>query len=440
MFYQDRHHVARGLQYRPQRQLIRIAMDLALDPGIIQRRRRRTALIGAALLAVLCLAAWAINRAVGPSVDAAGVMLAQVHVGNIANTINASGIVIPIHEELVSSPIQTHIAKVHAKLGQQVQAGELLLELDDRTIVLAIDGIKEQLAQQENRILALTLELEQKKKQTVSAIELLELDLQAARVKLGRSQTLRKAGGVSAEDLLTAELNVQRIEIQLRQQREQIGDNQRVTSSNIEGARLQKNILQKQLAQQQQQLEQAHVRAPFAGMLTSLMAEEGASVGVGQLVAKVSELNNYKVEASLSDFHARALGEGQAVVVEQNNVKLDGKVQTILPEIQNGTVKLLVTLAQPNHPILRNKLRVEVNIVTEQKKNTLLADSGPAFNGRGPQDIFVVRDGVARKTTLNIGASDGKSVEILSGARAGDSLIISDTSRYKERDSVRVAQ
>jgi HlyD family secretion protein len=415
-------------------------MDQALNPAIIARRKRKTALTIAALLASLCVAAWGINRAVSPSVDAGGVMLAEVRVGNIANTINASGIVIPVHEEFVSSPIQTRVAKVQAKLGQQVQAGELLLELDNRTILLAIDAIREQLAQQENRILALTLEMEQKRKQLVSAIELLELDLEATRVKLGRYQTLRKAGGVSAEDLLTAELNVKRNEIQLRQQHEQIADSKRVTSSNIEGARLQKNILQKQLLQQQELLAQTQVRAPFAGMLSWLLADEGASVATGQLVAKVSELNNYKVEASLSDFHARALGAGQKVLVEQGNVKLDGQVQTVLPEIQNGTVKLLVTLAQPNHAMLRNKLRVEVNILTEQKKNTLLADYGPAFNGRGPQDVFVVRDGVARKTTLDIGASDGKSVEILSGARAGDKLIISDTSRYKERDSVRVNQ
>jgi len=123
---------------------------------------------------------------------------------------------------------------------------------------------------------------------------------------------LRKAGGVSAEDLLTAELNVKRIEIQLRQHHEQQDDNKRVTGSNIEGARLQKSILQK-------------------------------------------------------------------LLVEQGNVRLNGEVQTVLPEIQNGTVKLLVTLREPHHAMLRNKLRVEVNILTEQRQNTLLADAGPAF-------------------------------------------------------------
>lgn len=413
-------------------------MDQPLSLHITARRRATIALVVAAVLATVCLAAWGLNRAVGASVAADSVSIATVRAGGIANTINASGIVIPVHEEQVASPIQSRVARVHARLGQQVQAGDLLLELDNRSVVLAIDNIKEQLALQENRIVALTQELDQKRKQLVSAIELLQLDLQATRVRLGRYQTLRKAGGVSAEDLLTAELNVQRNEIALRQQQELIEDSRRATSTNIDGARLQKNILNKQLQEQQLLLAQTAVRAPFAGMLSSLLADEGASVAIGQMLARVSEPNNYKVEASLSDFHARALDPGQAVLVEQGNVKLKGVVQTILPEIQNGTVKLLVVLDEPHHSMLRNKLRVEVNIITEQKKNTLLVDAGPAFNGRGPQDVFVVRDGVARKTTLDIGAGDGKVVEILQGARAGDRLITSDTSRYQDRDTVRI--
>ena len=102
-------------------------MDTNISPAIIASRKRKTALLVAAVLATLSLTAWAINRAVSPSVDASNVSIATVRTGAIANTINASGIVIPVHEELVSSPIQTRVAKVHAKAGQQVQAGELLL-------------------------------------------------------------------------------------------------------------------------------------------------------------------------------------------------------------------------------------------------------------------------------------------------------------------------
>jgi HlyD family secretion protein len=414
-------------------------MDQPVSQHTINQRRRLKLAAGAALLATLCATAWTINRAVRPTIGAADIRVAEVHRGAIANTINASGVVIPVHEELVSSPFQTYVAKVHAKLGQQVKAGELLLQLDDAAIRLALDGVKEQLAQQDNRILGLTLEMEQKRKQLVSSIELLELDLQSTQVKHQRFQTLRKSGAVSGEDMLTAELNVKRTEIQLRQQRELIEDVKRATRSSIEGAKLQQAILRKQLEQQQQLLAQASVRAPFAGMLTALMADEGASVATGQLVAKVSELNNYRVEATLSDFHARSLETGQAVRVEQNGKQLAGTVQTILPEIQNGAIKLLVALAQPHDPQLRNKMRVDVNIVTEQKTGALIIDGGAAFNGRGPQPAFLVRDGVARKGLVNIGAGDGQSVEIVAGARPGDRFIVSDISRFKDADSIRIA-
>jgi HlyD family secretion protein len=410
-------------------------MDQPVSQHAIVRRRLLKLAIGVGSLATL----WGINQAERLTVTASEIVIAQVRRGAIANTIGASGVVIPVHEELVSSPIQTHVAKVHAKLGQQVQAGELLLQLDDTAIRLALDGVKEQLAQQDNRILALTLEMEQKRKQLVSSIELLELDLQSAAAKLQRFQTLRKSGAVSGEDMLTAELNVQRTEIQLRQQRELIEDVKRSTRSSIDGARLQQAILRKQLAQQQQLLAQASVRAPFAGLLTALLAEEGASVATGQLVAKVSELNNYRVEATLSDFHARAIETGQAVRIEQNGKQLAGTVQTILPEIQNGAIKLLVALELPHDPQLRNKMRVDVNIVTEQKAGALIVDSGAAFNGRGRQPVFLVRDGVARKGLVEIGAGDGRSVEIVAGARLGERIIVSDISRFKDVDSIRIA-
>ena len=414
-------------------------MDIAINPLTLQRRRRLLMLAAAALLAALCASAWAVNRALRPSVDAADIRIAEVRRGDIANAINAAGVVIPVHEELVTAPIQTRVAKVRAKLGQNVIAGQVLLELDDRTIRLALDSLKEQLAQQENRIDALTLELAQKRKQLTSSIELLEIDLHSATVKRERYTTLRKAGGVSGEDMLTAELNVTRFEIQLRQQRELIEDTRRATSTSIAGARLQKSILQKQLAQQEQLLAQTLVRAPFAGMLTMLVEEEGASLAMGQQVARVSEPNNYRVEASLSDFHATSLVPGQRVTVEQGKTVLTGKVQTVLPEIQNGTIKLMVTLDQPSHAALRNKMRVDVNIITEQKSGALIADSGPAFNGKGRQAAYVIRDGVARRTLVELGAGDGKVVEIVAGAAPGDRIIVSDISAIKEYETVRVS-
>lgn len=413
-------------------------MDQAIPLDIVRRRTRVRFASALLLAASLCAAALGLNRALRPSVSAADVVIAEVRRGNVDNTVNAAGVVIPVHEEVVASPGASRVARVHAKPGQRVAQGDLLLELDDREIRLALEALKEQLAQQENRVTVLTQELDQKRTQTASAIELLAIDLQAARATLERNEKLRASGLVSGENLLTAQLNVQRTEIQLRQQRALLDATRRTTASNIAAAELQKAILHKQIAQQEQLLDRTRVRAPFGGMLTWLLEEEGASVAAGQLVARVSELDNYRVEATLSDFHARQLAPGQPVRVEQNGETMAGTVHTILPEIQNGTIKLLVDLARPRNEHLRNKMRVDVNVVTQRRANVLVVDSGPAFNGRGPQPAFVVRDGVARRTTLDLGAGDGKVVEVVAGARAGDRVVVSDTADFKHRDSIRI--
>jgi len=415
-------------------------MDQALAPAFIARRQRLRLAFGALLLAALAAAGWGLNRLLRPSVALSEIVVSTVRKGDVASTVNASGVVIPVREEVVASPAASRVAKVHAKPGQQVEAGDLLLELDDREIRLALDALQEQLAQQENRVALLKVELDQKHKALASSIELLELDLLSARARRERNQKLRQSGLVSGEDLLASELNVKRTEIQLRQQREQIADSRRATAGGIGAANLQKAILTKQIAQQERLLAQAQVRAPWAGMLTSLVQEEGASVAAGQLLARVSEMNNYRVEATLSDFHARLLAPGQRVRVEQNGEILAGRVHTILPEIQNGTVKLLVDLDQPGNPHLRNKMRVDVGIVTEQKTGALVIDAGAAFNGSGPQDAFAVQGGEARKTTLRLGGGDGKLVEVVSGARPGERFIVSDTRAFKDLDRIRITE
>lgn len=413
-------------------------MDRPISDDTLRQRRRVTrAWIAGVALATL-FAVWVVNRLLTPSVAMADLRIAEVHRGGIANTISAAGVVVPVHEEQVPSPIDTRVARVRVKAGQAVAAGDLLLELDDHTIRLEIENLQEQIAQQEVRIQALTLEMQQKQKQLASDIELLQLDLEAAKVKLGRYQRMQQLGATSASDLDAAALAVKRNEIELRQKRESVNDVGRATRTDIQAAQLQKDILLKQLAQQQALLAQTQVRAPFAGMLTWVLTDEGASVAKGQLVAKVSELHNFRVEATVSDFYARYLGAGQVVRVGYSGRILAGRVQTILPEIQDGTVTLMVALDHPDDPLLRNKLRVDANIVTEQKTDTLVADSGPAINGRGEQDVFVLDGGVARKRRLDIGLGDGNAVEIRAGAKAGDKLIVSDTSRFKHLDSIRI--
>jgi len=286
---------------------------------------------------------------------------------------------------------------------------------------------------------SLSLELAQKQRDLNAEIELLALDLEAAKVKQDRYARLLKLGAVSASDVSAIEVEVKRKQIELKQKRESVAGSRASTQNDVAGARLQAQVLRKELAQQQQLLAQAQVRAPFAGMATWLLTDLGASVEAGQQVAKVSELHNFHVEATVSDFYARYLEAGQPVRVDYSGQAMDGRVQTVLPEIKDGTVTVVVALQDPGNALLRNRLRVDAYIVTAQKADTLVAESGPAFNGKGLQQLFVVEGGLARRVPVELGLADGHSVEIRSGAKAGDRLIASDMSRYRDLQSIRIS-
>lgn len=415
-------------------------MDQEISQTVLQQRRRKKWLIACTVLFLVCGASWGVNRLATQSASLSDLRVSEVRVGQVDNTINASGVVIPVHEEQISSPAQTRIRKVIAKAGQTVKAGELLMVLDDQAVRVAIDNLREQISQQDIRVQTLSNELEAQLKRIASEIELLELDLQSNKVKLARYQKLGANGITSQVDLQAAELAVKRNEVQLRQHRESLVDTRKTTSSNIESARLQRSIFQKQMELQQSLLAQTQVKAPFDGLLTWAMTDEGSSVNTGQMIAKVSELNNFRVEASVSDFYARYLNPGQAVRVEYSGQVIKGEVQTILPEIQNGTVKLLVSLAEAHHSALRHKLRVETNIITDQKDKTLMLDIGPAINGKGRQEVFVIDNGKAVKRSVEFGLNDGKHAEVLAsaGIRAGDKIIVSDVTKFKHLDSFSV--
>jgi HlyD family secretion protein len=415
-------------------------MDQALSPEAVRAGTRNKVVIALAVGLSLFACVWGLNRWLRPSLDFDELRVSVVRRGAISNTINASGVVIPVHEEQVAAPMQTRITRVLVKAGQEVKAGQLLLELDDSSVRLVLDNLQEQIDQQENLSTRLKLELGQKLKTLASEIELLELDLESAKVLVERHKKMRAIGATSASELAAAELSVRKLDVQLRQHHEAIIDTRRVAETTIEGARLQRAILQKQFGQSQQLAAETQVRAPIAGMLTWLLADEGASLANGQMLAKVSELRNFRVEATVSDFYARYLSAGQRVRVLYSGLELPGEVHIILPAIQSGSLKLLVNLAEPTHAMLRNQLRVDVNIITEEKANVLLADTGPAINGQGRQDVFVIANAVAEKRALDFGLSDGNAVEVRAGSTEGDRIIVSDVSRYKHLARIRVRE
>jgi HlyD family secretion protein len=117
---------------------------------------------------------------------------------------------------------------------------------------------------------------------------------------------------------------------------------------------------------------------------------------------------------------------------------LTGTVSHVDPAIQNGVMKVWVSLDQKGSPLLRPRLRVDVDVVTARREQALRLERGPGVPPSGSGEMFVVRGGRALRTSVRIGVVGTARCEVLSGLAAGDEVIVSETSRLLQAKEISV--
>jgi HlyD family secretion protein len=83
-------------------------------------------------------------------------------------------------------------------------------------------------------------------------------------------------------------------------------------------------------------------------------------------------------------------------------------------------------------------MKVDVFLITAKHHKVVRVPNGQTFNGSIEQDVFVLKNGKAERRTVKIGLSNFNYVEILSGLKVGEEIIVSDMDAYKHVKSLTV--
>jgi len=150
------------------------------------------------------------------------------------------------------------------------------------------------------------------------------------------------------------------------------------------------------------------------------------------------DYTSFRVDASVSDVHARRLSAGQPVTIRVGSDTLDGTIASVEPTVVNGTITVVIALAQPSNPLLRSNLRVDVEIVTARRPATLRVRRGPFASGEGTQPVFVVRGDRAVREMATFGLSSVEFFEVTAGLAPGDEVIVSDMRDYQRLSQIRL--
>ncbi len=413
-------------------------MDREIDVSYRRMQLLRRVLMSLVLVGAIALVFFYAPRLLKTSIARTQIRTARVDMGPLEAQITASGVVVPEFEQVLSSPVNARVLKILKRPGAILSKGEPIIELDLNESQLAIEKINQQIELKQNQQSKARLDLESTLINLQSQIQIKGLELKSAQASTARNRELFKQGLLSEERLLEVEFAEEKTRTELKQLQDSKNNAQASTKTQLEGLVLEMKTLEQERTEARRQLELATTKSDRNGVLTWVINEEGATVQKGAVLARIADLNSFRVEATVSDVHANRLGAGLPVKVKINDDLLAGTVTSINPTVTNGVITLIVGLEDKSNQLLKSNLRVDVLISTDRKEQALRIKKGPFASGEGARDVFVIRGDVAIKTPVRFGISSFDHYEVLQGLIEGDEVIISDMKDYLHLKEVKL--
>lgn len=413
-------------------------MDKNIEQEVLSGKKRKTVLY--VFLGVILMVAFifVIRYGLGSTLRQSEITTAIVSRGNIENTINASGEVLPEFEEVISSPIAASVQKVLLDAGSRIAVGQSILMLDKSAAQMEYEKLKFQLESKQNDIRKIKLDLDKSFYDIKSNNNIKQLRINSLKASVENAKRLLKAGGGTREDVEQAELNLKVAQLEKQQLENEISSKQQSMRLQMKEVELAASIQQNDLDLLSRKLKQANIQASRNGVVTWVNKNIGATVQPGEVLARIADLSGFKVKGTISDHNIDLLKTGMTAIIRIGETQVRGKVVNIYPSVQNATVSFDIKPDSSSNKLFRPNLKADVFLVTDQHEQVLRVNNGPAFQGTPSQYIYVLKDGIARRKLVQIGLSNFDYVELKDQLKEGDVIITSDLKEFKNSSQINI--
>ena len=413
-------------------------MDKVIEEEVRSVRKKKNVSIIIIVLLVIAGAIWLLRFSLASSLKKSAITTAIVETGNIENTINASGEVLPEFEATITSPINASVQKVIIDAGSKVKAGESILTLDKSASQTEFEKLKFQVESKRNEVQKLKLELDKSFYDIKSNNDIKQLRINSLEADVENARRLFKAGGGTREDIEKAELNLKVARLEKQQLENEVKSKQQTMQVEMKEAEIAAAIQANDMHELDRKLQLANILASRDGVVTWVNKNIGAAIREGEALARIADLSSFKVRGSISDNYLDQLHNAMSAIIRINETQVRGTVTNVQPSVQNGVISFNIQLNENNNNLLRPNMKVDVFLVTSSKSNIMRVQNGAAFKGASSQDIFVLNNGKAERRTVHIGMTNFDFVEILDNVKPGEVIITSDMSAYKNAKEITI--
>lgn len=414
-------------------------MDKTIDKKEIRKEKSKRALAwGIAAVAGIAAVSFVLMN-MAPSVNSRDITVGTAERGPLEITVAATGRVVPAHEEIINSPVETRVLRVYAQPGDTVKAGMPLLLLDLEQEQTALGKLHDARTMQQQELRQLELSNMTNISDLEMKIKVSEMNVSRQRIEVENERRLDSIGSGTGDRVRQAETAYRAGVLELEQLRTRLRNERQRASAAEASQRLNVCSSDRDIALMEKTIHRGSIPAPLDGVLTFITAELGSRVGAGEKVAVVSDLSSFKVVGEVPEGSSDRVQTGAAVTVRISGAQFAGTVSNITPQARQGVVSFVVRLDNPRDSRLRSGARAELQVSFGYKSDVLRVPNGSFYKGEGKYQVFVFdSENRAVRRTVNAGDCNRDYVEILDGLQPGDKIIVSDTEQYNTKNKLNI--
>ncbi len=385
-------------------------------------------------LSVLLIFRGVLNKEISLS----NIVTASPEKGDIQITVQGSGIVIPVYEEVIISPFRSNLRRIVRNPGIKVQHGDTLLILDNRLAENDLDLLRNELELQKIRVEKLKIELKKLEEDFGFSSRMRAIRIENYRLAYEAESTLNRMGGSPAFNVKKAQTEWEISQLESDQSKFNFMNEVNARNNGIKELETEISILNNKIVRAKDLAGQAYVKAPFNGDLSWIIDQPGATVSEGQEIARVADFSSYKLKGTISNAWSGRIINGQQVLIRDQGKNLEGIIENIMPAISQGMMECLIRIGSGDFSGLRPDQQLEIRVVISNRKNILRLPNGPYYKGRGYKDMFVIRGRKAYRTRVLLGDANFDNVEVIEGLKEGDIVILSEIDEKYTGDELKV--
>ncbi|MCD0456876.1 HlyD family efflux transporter periplasmic adaptor subunit [Chryseobacterium sp. LC2016-27] len=174
------------------------------------------------------------------------------------------------------------------------------------------------------------------------------------------------------------------------------------------------------------------IMAPVSGRLSSFNISLGQNLTTGESIGKIDLMGGYKLIAKVDEYYINKLQVGIKGSLESNAKQYEVIISKILPEVKDGQFSVELSFIDAKIENLKIGMTFGVKLKLSADTQGMMIPKGNFYKDTNGKWIFVLKNNKAEKRDISLGGENPMYYEVVSGLKAGETVITSDYSELKK--------